>query len=75
MNVVYLALGSAGSFLGCVLSLRQVLNMLKKRWLEDDRHAQAQRENTKAVQELTTTMVKVSRTLDDHERRLRVGGL
>jgi len=75
VNVMYLALGSAGSFLGCVLSMRQVLNMLKKRWLDDERHALAQRENTRAVQELTSTMSTVSRTLDDHERRLTAGGL
>ena len=82
MNIAYLAIGSAASFLGCILALRQLAGALRKRWLEDAEHARAQRENTeaqkentRALRDLTGRVGQISDRVDEHERRLQAGGL
>jgi hypothetical protein len=70
VNGVYVAVTSLAAFLGCLIALRQIAAALRRRWIEDAEHARAQRENTKALQDLTSTVGKVVSTLDDHERRL-----
>lgn len=75
VNALYVALGSAGSLLGCVLALQQVLRAMRRRWAEDAEHARAIRENTKAMKTMTAQISALAGRLDDYERRLTAGGL
>lgn len=75
MNLLVVVLGAAGSAAGCVLSVRQILVAMRRKWDQDARQTEAVRDNTRAVQELTGKMTGLANRVDDHERRLTGKGM
>lgn len=75
MNLLVVVLGAAGSVIGLVLSTRQLLGAMKRKWQQDAEQTKAVRDNTKAVQDLTSQMAGLNSKVNDHERRLANGKL
>jgi len=75
MSLVAVIVTSVAAFLGALLALKQIADGMRKRWLEDEDHSRRLEENTVATRELTASMTAVTRTLEEHERRLKAGNL